>query len=106
MRHTVAKVLFMTVVINYVLCSPLTFNALFIVIDTLAVHRFKRLIGRSKRMDVGQAVAVLKKTCLFLTVVNFYVSTTNSGVFVPCLVLVVCLVMDRLCLGGGGPILG
>lgn len=105
--QTVANILFITVLIKYVLCASFDFNVLFVVVDTLAVCRFKRLMGvHTSKMGMGGAVVVLKKTCLFLTMVNFYVSTTSSGVFVPCMLLLLCLVVDRLCLGGRGPILG
>lgn len=106
MRETVAKMLFMTVLMKYVLCRPFDFKTLFVMVDTLAVQRFNDLIGRVRNIDIGGGVVVLNKTCLFLTVVKFYVSTSSSGVFLPCLLLLLCVVVDRLCLGGRDPVLG
>lgn len=107
MGQTVANMLFITVLMKYVLCSTFDFNVLFATVDTLAVCRFTRLMGvHTRKIGVGGGVGVLNKTCLFLTVVKFYVSTTSSGVFVPCILLLLCVVVDRLCLGGRGPMLG
>lgn len=90
--------------INYVLCDPLSFNVLFAVVDTLDMRRFTRLIDGDNRMDVGGAVATLKKTCLFLTLVDFYARRSmKTQMFLPCLKLLLCVVVARLCLGGGGP---
>lgn len=106
LRHTVAKVVFITMLVNYVIKKTISFNVLFTVVDTLTVGRFYGLIGRMRKVRMGGHVYVLDKVFLFLYFFCFKVSPSRANVFVPCLTLFVCLVIDRLCLGGRGPLGG
>ncbi len=50
-------------------------------------------------MRAGDVVYAITNVCLFLTFTKFYDKLAPSTMFVPCLLAVMCLVIDRLCLG-------
>lgn len=103
-QRTVTGVLFVVVLVGCILYSPLSFGILFTVISALSVYEFAHLMNQSGEVSLNKAITGLGAAYLFLALMGFCTSATDTRVFLPYLALLLYLMITELYLKKKNPI--
>lgn len=103
-KRTLTGIIFVAALVGGILYHPLTFGLLFAVITGLAVWEFCSLVNADARIHVGRFICTMAGVYLFVSIMTYCMGVTGGEVFVPYLLLLVCLMVDELYLRHPNPI--
>ena len=103
-KRTLTGVLFVAVLVGGILYQPLSFGLLCAAITGMAVWEFCTLVNADGRVHVGRFICTMSGTYLFVSIMTFCMGVTGGEVFIPYLLLLICLMVDELYLRHPNPI--
>ena len=103
-QRTITGVLFVVILVGCILYSPLSFGILFTIISALSVYEFAHLMNQSGEVSINKAITGLGGAYLFLALMGFCTSATDTRVFLPYLALLLYLMITELYLKKKNPI--
>lgn len=103
-KRTLTGILFVAALVGAILYHPLTFGVLFAIITGLAVWEFCSLVNANGQVHVGRFLCTLGGVYLFIAMMAFCMGVTGGGVFVPYLMIILCLLVDGLYLRSRNPL--
>lgn len=103
-QRTITGVLFVAILVNCILYSPLSFGILFTLICALSVHEFSHLVNQSGDINTNKIITALGGAYLFLALMGFCTSAADARVFLPYLGILLYLMITELYLKKKNPI--
>ena len=103
-QRAVTGVLFVIVLVDCILYSPLSFGILFTIISALSVHEFAQLVSKSSEVSINKTITALGGAYLFLALMSFCTQqSVGARVFLPYLGLLLYMMITELYLKKKNP---
>lgn len=103
-KRAITGILFVVVLVGGVLCSPVTFSLLFMLVTGLAVHEFTTLVNRHAEACVNRTVCILAGVYLFLAFMGCSMGIAGGEMFVPYLFTLIYMLVSELYLNRPNPL--
>lgn len=103
-QRAITGIIFVAVLVGCIVCSPLTFGALFCLVSALATWEFCTLVNVQEGVSVNRGICTLGSVFLFLCFFFNGMNPSGTGIFIPYLVILVYLFVSELYLNKPLPI--
>jgi len=95
-QRAITGLIFVAVLIGCMVASPLSFGVLFCIISAMATAEFCNLMNRQETVKVNRNICVLGSIALFLCFFYYGMNPSQTGIFIPYLVIIIYLMISEL----------
>ena len=95
-QRAITGLIFVAVLIGCMVASPLSFGVLFCIISAMATAEFCNLMNRLETVKVNRNICVLGSIALFLCFFYYGMNPSQTGIFIPYLVIIIYLMISEL----------
>lgn len=103
-QRAITGIIFVAVLIGCIIGSPFSFGILFAIISGMATYEFCNLVNKQEDVDINRNICTLGSVFLFFCFFYYGINPTDTGIFIPYLVLLVYLMISELYLKKSNPI--
>lgn len=103
-QRAITGIIFVAVLIGCIIGSPLSFGILFAIISGMATYEFCNLVNKQEDVDINRNICTLGSVFLFFCFFYYGINPTDTGIFIPYLILLVYLMISELYLKKSNPI--
>lgn len=103
-QRTITGVLFVAALVGCIVGGAFSFGILFIIICALAINEFCNLVNQMEGVQVNKRICILGGVFLFLCFFYFGIDSSQTGIFIPYLVLIIYLMVSELYLKKKNPL--
>lgn len=104
LQRAVTGILFVAILVGSILFSPISYSILFVIISALSIYEFGQLVNRIEGVEVNKRILMLAGAYLFIATLGFCSNISNSGIFIPYVLLLLYLMISELYLKKKNPI--
>lgn len=103
-QRAITGIIFVAVLIGCIIGSPFSFGILFAIISGMATYEFCNLVNKLEDVDINRNICTLGSVFLFFCFFYYGINPTDTGIFIPYLILLVYLMISELYLKKSNPI--
>lgn len=103
-QRAITGIIFVAVLIGCIIGSPFSFGILFAIISGMATYEFCNLVNKQEDVDINRNICTLGSIFLFFCFFYYGINPTDTGIFIPYLILLVYLMISELYLKKSNPI--
>lgn len=103
-QRAITGIIFVAVLIGCIIGSPFSFGILFAIISGMATYEFCNLVNKQEDVDINRNICTLGSVFLFFCFFYYGINPTDTGIFIPYLILLVYLMISELYLKKSNPI--
>lgn len=103
-QRAITGIIFVAVLIGCIIGSPFSFGILFAIISGMATYEFCNLVNKQEDVDINRNICTLGSVFLFFCFFYYGINPTDTGIFIPYLILFVYLMISELYLKKSNPI--
>lgn len=103
-QRAITGIIFVAVLIGCIIGSPFSFGILFAIISGMATYEFCNLANKLEDVDINRNICTLGSVFLFFCFFYYGINPTDTGIFIPYLILLVYLMISELYLKKSNPI--
>lgn len=103
-QRAITGIIFVAVLIGCIIGSPLSFGLLFAIISAMATYEFCNLVNQQENVKINRNICTLGSLFLFFCFFYYGINPTDTGIFIPYLVLLIYLMISELYLKKENPI--
>lgn len=103
-QRAITGIIFVAVLIGCIIGSPFSFGILFAIISGMATYEFCNLVNKQEDVDINRNICTLGSVFLFFCFFYYGINPTDTGIFIPYLVLIAYLMISELYLKKSNPI--
>lgn len=103
-QRAITGIIFVAVLIGCIIGSPLAFGALFCIISAMSTAEFCQLMNRQEGVCINRNICMLGSIALFLCFFYYGMTPSNTGIFIPYLVIFIYLMVSELYLKKKNPL--
>lgn len=95
-QRAITGIIFVAVLIGCIIGSPFSFGILFAIISGMATYEFCNLVNKQEDVDINRNICTLGSVFLFFCFFYYGINPTDTGIFIPYLILLVYLMISEL----------
>lgn len=103
-QRAITGLIFVAVLIGCIIGSPLSFGVLFCIISAMATAEFCNLMNQQEGVKMNRNICVLGSMTLFLCFFYYGMNPTQTGIFIPYLIIIIYLMISELYLKKENPL--
>lgn len=103
-QRAITGIIFVAVLIGCIIGSPFSFGILFAIISGMATYEFCNLVNKLEDVDINRNICILGSVFLFFCFFYYGINPTDTGIFIPYLILLAYLMISELYLKKSNPI--
>lgn len=103
-QRAITGIIFVAVLTGCIIGSPFSFGILFAIISGMATYEFCNLANKLEDVDINRNICTLGSVFLFFCFFYYGINPTDTGIFIPYLILLVYLMISELYLKKSNPI--
>ena len=103
-QRAITGIIFVAVLIGCIIGSPFSFGILFAIISGMATYEFCNLVNKQEDVDINRNICTLGSVFLFFCFFYYGINPTDTGIFIPYLILIAYLMISELYLKKSNPI--
>lgn len=103
-QRAITGIIFVAVLIGCIIGSPFSFGILFAIISGMATYEFCNLVNKQEDVDINRNICTLGSVFLFFCFFYYGINPTDTGIFIPYLILLAYLMISELYLKKSNPI--
>lgn len=103
-QRAITGIIFVAVLIGCIIGSPFSFGILFAIISGMATYEFCNLVNKLEDVDINRNICTLGSVFLFFCFFYYGINPTDTGIFIPYLILIAYLMISELYLKKSNPI--
>mgnify|MGYP003419634164 FL=1 len=95
-QRAITGLIFVAVLIGCMIGGPLSFGILFCIISALATAEFCNLMNQQEGVQMNRNICILGSVALFLCFFYYGMNPTQTGIFIPYLIIIIYLMISEL----------
>ena len=103
-QRAITGLIFVVTLIGCIVGSYLSFGVLFCIISAMATAEFCHLMNQQKGVKINRNICVLGSVALFLSFFYYGINPTETGIFIPYLIITIYLMVSELYLKKENPL--
>lgn len=103
-QRTITGLVFVAILVGCIIGGPLSFGLLFCIISTMATAEFCNLMNQQKDVHINKNICILGSTTLFLCFFYYGMNPSQTGIFIPYLIIIIYLMISELYLKKNHPL--
>jgi len=95
-QRAITGLIFVAVLIGCIIGGPLSFGLLFCIISAMATAEFCNLMNKQKDVRTNRNICILGSITLFLCFFYYGMNPSQTGIFIPYLIIIIYLMISEL----------
>lgn len=95
-QRAITGLIFVAVLIGCMVGGPISFGVLFCIISAMATAEFCNLMNQHEGVNMNRNICVLGSISLFLCFFYYGIDPTQTGIFIPYLIIIIYLMVSEL----------